>query len=800
MSLLFATFSNSFSNVGYQDLVVRTAENTQKLILGTGWGSMCNACMYINDNRLGINKIPGAGTVFDCANAMNIDDTDNVNITQNLNSVFVNACNLNVDLNGVLNSSNSILSNLITTSINSLTTDINIGNYQTCNINIGQYGSQAINIGSFNGTVNLGNYNDIVNVSGTSFNINSSNVLFANQTISLNSLGGAGTGGSTGFQIIEGGITTGYIQTSSDRNSFMFQTPNGTGQLGLNLQNNMVAFNNALFINNGSVGINTSIPTSQFTVNGDIRTNTTLLSPNLTVSQNGFIQNLSSSNFSIGNAIVSNLTTSVIQASNIVMTNQDLNGKIVLYPNQNNNDYQVAAIGYSNSALIFQTDNQSVPFVFSQGVNSTSSAEVLRITNTGIGINTQVPTQPIDVAGNVSVRSNLYVGFIQANMSDLTIEPTGSSDSVHISSTNSNGQVSLLGSHIFTANQVGINKTPNCALDVNGTGTFGNIRVSGLDGILNIASLSQSSGFGDATLIAEHIRYISSTGNFSVISDGTNASGSGIIADQGNLHFYAASFPGHTADYGITNANMSFLERLTVTSSGVGVGTSNPLYPFQVYGTGKDIFVCASGTANFSQGLNIQDTSTTWLLYKPSSTSDLRINNGSTDNVTFQNSGNVGIGTTNPIADLHIYDNGSGHDALRVETPNGSIRFTANGQLRAYSSSGFNYFLASTNVSDEKLKEEVKPISDPLSIISKLDGIYFKYKKELQIGDQQRVGFIAQDVLKHHPEIVDTDDESDILRIDYEKITPLLLEGIKELHEIVKSQNLEIQALKQMLS
>ncbi|MDG1516992.1 MAG: hypothetical protein P8Q42_03105, partial [Flavobacteriales bacterium] len=51
-------------------------------------------------------------------------------------------------------------------------------------------------------------------------------------------------------------------------------------------------------------------------------------------------------------------------------------------------------------------------------------------------------------------------------------------------------------------------------------------------------------------------------------------------------------------------------------------------------------------------------TAAEWDLYIPSSTTDFRVSNGTTDHVTIQNDGDVGIGTTSPTGRLHVHGDG----------------------------------------------------------------------------------------------------------------------------------------------
>jgi len=102
------------------------------------------------------------------------------------------------------------------------------------------------------------------------------------------------------------------------------------------------------------------------------------------------------------------------------------------------------------------------------------------------------------------------------------------------------------------------------------------------------------------------------------------------------------------------------------------------------------------------------------------------------------------------------------------------------------------------NTSDRRLKEDIRIIDSPLEKIENIRGVFFKWtneakKKTGNETDEEQVGFIAQEVRDVLPHIVkpapfDKDMSTgksisgeNYLTIQYEKIVPLLLEGIKEL-------------------
>ena len=101
------------------------------------------------------------------------------------------------------------------------------------------------------------------------------------------------------------------------------------------------------------------------------------------------------------------------------------------------------------------------------------------------------------------------------------------------------------------------------------------------------------------------------------------------------------------------------------------------------------------------------------------------------------------------------------------------------------------------STSDCRLKKYVKPIKNALDKIDKIRGVEFdwkitdeKMKKEIHSFEGHDVGVLAQEIEEVLPEVVTTRD-SGYKAVRYEKIVPLLIQGIKELKdevEILKSK------------
>ena len=83
--------------------------------------------------------------------------------------------------------------------------------------------------------------------------------------------------------------------------------------------------------------------------------------------------------------------------------------------------------------------------------------------------------------------------------------------------------------------------------------------------------------------------------------------------------------------------------------------------------------------------------------------------------------------------------------------------------------------------SDERLKQNVKPLENPTQNLLKLNGVTFNWKQ----NNQADVGLIAQDVQKVYPQLVRT--EGDLLQVDYQKLVAPLIESVRELNARVQT-------------
>jgi hypothetical protein len=127
---------------------------------------------------------------------------------------------------------------------------------------------------------------------------------------------------------------------------------------------------------------------------------------------------------------------------------------------------------------------------------------------------------------------------------------------------------------------------------------------------------------------------------------------------------------------------------------------------------------------------------------------------------------------------------------------------TADGEIRASNEITAYYS------SDARLKENVKLIEDPITLIEQIRGVYFDWTDEhiAQRGGEDGyfvrkhdVGVIAQEVQAILPEVV-AQRADGFLAVKYEKMIPLLIEAIKAQQKQINRLESEIEAIKNLIN
>jgi hypothetical protein len=130
--------------------------------------------------------------------------------------------------------------------------------------------------------------------------------------------------------------------------------------------------------------------------------------------------------------------------------------------------------------------------------------------------------------------------------------------------------------------------------------------------------------------------------------------------------------------------------------------------------------------------------------------------------------GNVGIGTSILTERLHVVGNGR-FTAVGAGTFSNNLNITSDGTL-------------TTATSDEKFKYNIRPLNYGLETLLQLKPVNFQWIE----GEEEDLGFIAQDVAEIIPEAVNTNWNSDLL-FRYESLIPILTKAIQEQQALIKA-------------
>jgi hypothetical protein len=221
----------------------------------------------------------------------------------------------------------------------------------------------------------------------------------------------------------------------------------------------------------------------------------------------------------------------------------------------------------------------------------------------------------------------------------------------------------------------------------------------------------------------------------------------------------------------------------------VGIGTAAPGYALDVNGNGSFYAlnvvgsILASGAFTSYSGNLSFESYTAGIYGMYTNGNDMGFSHYRNSAVTYDmlikgDSGNVGIGTTNPLQKLEV---------------NGKVQIddltTAGGASALYSVGG----VLTTAVSSGRFKENITPYEDVLTRVDQLSAVHFTWKPGTATPGQADFGFIAEDAAKLFPELATYEADGTTIRgLKYDKLPILLTKAIQE-------QQVEIDGLKLQL-
>jgi hypothetical protein len=203
---------------------------------------------------------------------------------------------------------------------------------------------------------------------------------------------------------------------------------------------------------------------------------------------------------------------------------------------------------------------------------------------------------------------------------------------------------------------------------------------------------------------------------------------------------------------------------LTVVRN-VGIGTTNPLRALQIGSSINAAFTFEPSDASPNAGYLRFGDNTGWKLHfgrsrESNILTGAPLNTGTIGVLmTLQDTGNVGIGTVEPRFTLEV---------------NGSVGRPGGG--------------AWTNLSDLRLKRNVKPLQGALQKLLNLRGVSYRWQEPAKHGNLtgEQMGFVAQEVEAVFPEWVSTNTDG-FMDLTIRGLEALVVEAFRELNNKIEA-------------
>jgi hypothetical protein len=492
----------------------------------------------------------------------------------------------------------------------------------------------------------------------------------ANERMRIEGGGNIGIGSTSPSQKLD---VVGIIKASGNSNSLMFDNRSAAGNtwewysqgsVGSSFAGLYKSYNTAGTVlavtDTGLVGIGTTNPAGQLsgTIGLSI-VNATNAALGLSNGTNHWLNYLSGTTYRIWNNSVSEVVTIL------------LNGNVGIGTTSPGYKLDVSGNGRFTSTLIAESNIDLTGDLRYQsnagfGIKSLNGTRILEVYNAGINFPVGITGTSATFSSTVTVASpftikatNPYIqwqdaagtrlGYIQ-HATNLVM----SADTGDIALTTTSGQL-----WVKSGGNVGIStSSPAYKLDVNGN--------SSVVDSFKVRNASYLSSY--------HTSLRSDTGAVGVLQLGNN-NDNYILAGNTGVNGYLVIRVNCTAE-SITSGT----EAMRITAAGnVGIGTTNPIYKLEV-----------NGTIGLSGVLFAQKSSNYNILYEPAGGAAIYLGNasdpgnyydntshnfrsrgGSTNYVTINSSGNVGINTTSPSYVLDVFSNSTTYTS-RFYQPNSS--------------------------------------------------------------------------------------------------------------------------------
>jgi hypothetical protein len=469
--------------------------------------------------------------------------------------------------------------------------------------------------------------------------------------------------------------------------------------------------------------------------------------------------------------------------------------------------------GFSNSSGALVVSTESVARLTIASTGAATFSGVLKSIASGAyaGGNEQIGAGIVSSAALATVQavarfSNYGNGYVtKIILSDnsiadavISFEPSGTATS------------SLLGFGSGTAKQL--------TIDGNGKVT--------LTGALSGTSATFSGDVGINTSTPDIIGYGTKTfgilgvgSDFPSLQIGIPGTAAATTGPMGDINFFSKNATGAVVSRsvirssldGATNSNFfsfftmnagSLAERMRITSTGnVGIGTTTMNQFVNIKSQSTTTSLVNITTSDSNRTLNIGVSSSAGYVMMENAASLILGTSGvtaltiaSTGAATFSSSVKTGTAADNGISGEGVVINAN-VNGVRLVTAQSTNTYetlamysSGAGAYRFYVGWGGTIYATSTTItaiSDQRLKENIRPLNNGLSIIDRLNPVMFDWKEGKGLDKKNDVGFIAQEFEKVFPNSVTEslagDDGISYKALNHGELIPTLVKAIQEL-------------------
>ncbi len=448
---------------------------------------------------------------------------------------------------------------------------------------------------------------------------------------------------------------------------------------------------------------------------------------------------------------------------------------------------------------------------------------------TNVGINIAVPLAKLDVR---STATDIAIKGLSTANDGTGISGTCSAgtNAWGVYGESTTGYAGYFNGKVHVTDKIGIGVIPAYSLDVSGnlarTGNF-----------VNTATATDNSGVSGTCNVTPFYGY-------GVVGNGgyRGVDGSAILAGTGDRYgLYGRGANGAGNNFGMRSSASGGLNAYGVYGDATGATNSNWAGFFgsgNVFvqnklsvGVAVPVYTLDVTTSNLTRTANFVNTATTGTIYGVYSMCNTVDNNGTG---VYTEGGRVGIealarntgtGDRYGLQAAGQYGSGSNYGAY-CYSQGGAAAFGL--YASAYGATGNNwagYFAGATfctsgawTGSDRKLKNDIKPLRDPLSIIKQLQPSVYTFKtteyKQMNLPEGLQYGLIADEVQQVIPSAVKKavqpaeyenhdphkgkklSDEVEFNAVNYTEMIPILIAGMKEQQIIIENLTKQQEQMK----